>query len=413
MGMPFSVSLVVAIGLGALVGAGAVSGARAELEPDETGVSLTLPPPAPHQVWLPDVVLRHSKLFDGDTGQVLGIVDATWGPSGRPPLLSRARNELYVVEPVYERGHRGARRDFVTIYDAVTLDVKGEIEIPPRSAEVGHGVALVGLEDDQRFLAIFNQDPSNSVSIVDLETRRFVEEIVIAGCALVYPTGSRSFGTLCGDGTALELQLDEQGHEQRQVASDPFFEVIDDPLHDKGARDGARWLFASFEGYLHEIDFSGERPVVAARWSLFDEAQRNQKWRIGGARHSAFHRGTGQLYVLVHQGERGSHKDPGAEVWVYDVKARARVRTIQAASLLPAFLRPQMDVARGSWMDWLLGAVLPNPGVHSIAVTQDDAPLLFMRHGEIGAVGVYDATSGRHLRDLDEVGIAGAGIVVP
>jgi len=413
MGMPWSARLVAAVCSGVLLAAGPVPGASAELEPDESGVSLTLPAPAPHQVWLPDVVLRHSKLFDGDTGQMLGMIETTWSLTGRPPLLGRARGELYVVEAVYERGHRGARRDFVTIYDATTLAVTGEIEIPPRSAEIGHGVAVVGLDDDERFLAVFNQDPSNSVSIVDLETRRFVEEIVIAGCALVYPTGPRSFGTLCGDGTALELQLDEQGHEQRQVASDPIFDVVEDPLHDRGARDGERWLFSSFEGYLHEIDFSGAKPVVAARWSLFDETQRSKKWRIGGTRHSALHRETGQLYTLMHQGEKGSHKDPGMEVWVYDVKEQTRVRTIAPGSVLPAFVRPYMEIARGSWMDWVLGVVLPNPGVHSIAVTQDDAPLLFVRHAEIGAVGVYDATSGQHVRDLEEVGVAGAGIVVP
>lgn len=413
MGISLPSRLFAVASLGVVLASPSAPDAWAELEPEETGVVLTLPAPGPHQVWLPDVVFHHSKLFDGDTGAVLGIVDNAWSLSGRSPVLSRARHELYVVDAVYSRGHRGDRRDFVTIYDATTLVVKGEIEIPPRTAEIGHGVGIVTLEDGERFLAIFNQDPSNSVSIVDLEARRFVEEILIAGCALLYPTGRGSFGTLCGDGTALELQLDEEGHERRQDASDPFFDVVEDPLTEKGVRDGERWLFASFEGYLHEIDFSGEKPVVAARWSLFDDAQRSAQWRVGGNRHLAFHRGRGHLYALVHQGGKGSHKDPGTELWVYDVKEHARLRSIELGSLLPAFVRPQMDIERGSWTDWLLGVVLPNPGVHSVAVTQDDAPVLFVRNGEIGAVGVYDATSGAHLRDLEEVGIAGSGISVP
>lgn len=408
IGVLVAVATALALVVGSLAGA-----AASELAADTHGAVLSLPPPSPHWVWLPDRLLRHSKLFDGDSGRVLGIVDGTWSPSGRLPIVSLTRGEVYVVEAVYARGHRGARRDFVTIYDLTTLAVVDEIEIPPRTADVGHGVALVALADDERFLAAFNQDPSNSVSIVDLETRRFVEEIIVAGCALVYPTGPRSFGTLCGNGTALVLDLDAEGHQARQSASAPFFDVVEDPLTEKGVRDGARWLFASFDGWLHEIDFTGVAPALTARWSLFDDAARADGWRIGGAQHLALHRATGRLYSLVHRGGPGSHKDPGSQIWVYDRARQARVQVIEPASLLPAFLRPLLDVAPGGWADWLLGMVLPDPGVHSIAVTQDETPLLFVRHDEIGAVGVYDARAGGHVRDLEEVGITGPLIGVP
>ena len=61
----------------------------------------------------------------------------------------------------------------------------------------------------------------------------------------------------------------------------------------------------------------------------------------------------------------------------------------------------------------LLDFVLPNIGVHSIAVTQDAQPLLFVRNADLGAVGVLDARSGEHLRDIDETGLSGALLVVP
>jgi hypothetical protein len=62
---------------------------------------------------------------------------------------------------------------------------------------------------------------------------------------------------LCGDGTAVQVLLDGEGRESRLLRSEKFFDVVSDPLTEKGVRSGKRWLFASFEGYLHAVDFSG------------------------------------------------------------------------------------------------------------------------------------------------------------
>ena len=178
-------------------------------------------------------------------------------------------------------------------------------------------------------------------------------------------------------------------------------------------RDGARWLFASFEGYLHEIDFAGERPVLAARWSLFDEQQRADSWRIGGNQHLALHVPTRRLYSVVHQGGKGTHKEAGKQIWVYDVAKRSRVQVIEPPGLRAIFLRRMMEIDPDSWTAWLLTWVIPNPGVHSVVVTQDDHPLLFVRHNETGAVGVLDAMSGKTLRYLEETGLGGSLMKVP
>ena len=65
---------------------------------------------------------------------------------------------------------------------------------------------------------------------------------------------------------------------------------MQDPLTEKGVRDGARWLFASFEGKLQVVDFSGEQPIAAPAWPLFTDAERQAGWRIGGMQHLALHR---------------------------------------------------------------------------------------------------------------------------
>ena len=79
--------------------------------------------------------------------------------------------------------------------------------------------------DDERFLVVFNQDPPSSVSVVDLETRRFAGEIVDRGLRARLPGGPRRFGTLCGDGTALEVELDDGRAEgARRRAASAFFD---------------------------------------------------------------------------------------------------------------------------------------------------------------------------------------------
>lgn len=379
---------------------------------DAWGQVARVPMPAgPHRVWVNDRVFRHSLLFDGDDGRMLGAVDAGLGLSSKPPYPAPGRNEVYVVESFYSRGHRGQRTDVVTIYDATSLSALGDVEIPPRVADTGHGIALAALLDGERFLAVFNQAPGSSVSIVDLEERRFVEEITTGGCAGVYPVGPRRFGMLCGDGTALLVELDGNGRKASLAPSEKFFDVVTDPLTVSGVRDGGRWLFASFEGFLHAVDFSGSAPKPAEPWSLFTASERSDEWRVGGVQHLAFHGPTRRLYSVVHQGGPGTHKDPGPEIWVYDVDRKERVEQLDAPNVLFGFIRPFVGVDSTSFTASVLRTLLPSPGVHSISVTQDEAPLLFARNTDLGSVGVLDARSGEHVRDLEEVGLSGTMLV--
>lgn len=366
-----------------------------------------------HWVWASDSVLRRSALFDADSGRMLGMVDGGAGVSPLRPHVSRARGEVYVVETVYSRGHRGERTDLVTIYDAATLGVEGEVVIPPKRADNGNGVGLAALLDGDRFLVVFNQNPGMSVSVVDLERRAFVGEIATGGCALVLPAGPRRFGMLCGDGTALAIALDEAGREAGRARSDAFFDAVTDPLTEKGVRAKAgRWLFTSFEGVLWSIDFAAEPPRAEEEAPMFDVAARKAGWRVGGMQHLAYHAGRDELFAVVHQGGPGSHKDAGPVIWVHQL-GRGVVRTIEVANLTVAFLRPLIGIDSGGVADWLLSTLLPNPGADTIAVTQDEAPLLLVGERESGAVGVYDARTGAHLRDLEQTGIGGGLLVVP
>jgi len=386
----------------------------ADLPPEKVGQVMQLPETvSDHWVWVPDRLFRHSILLDGDTGKMLGAIDSGVQISPKTPLWSRTRNEIYNVDTIYSRGHRGERHDFVVIYDSRTLEVKGEIEIPPKAAHTGTGIALVGMLDGGRFIVVLNQSPGASVSVVDVEAMRMVAEVQTAGCAAVFPAGPTRFGMLCGNGTAITVHLKDDGALDRIARSPAFFDVVTDPITEKGVRDGSTWWFPSFEGLLYEVDFGGDAPAPKEPWALFTDDELKDEWRIGGAQHLAYHPGTRRLYSVVHQGGPGSHKDPGAEIWVYDLPSRAKVEVFSAPNLIVAFLGPQAGFDAEGTFGQILSFLLPNMGVHSIAVTQDHRPVLFVRHADLGAVGVLDALSGEHLRDIDETGLSGALLVVP
>ena len=378
------------------------STAGAELPAEEIGHVESLSAPlSPHAIWASDPLLRRIALVDLDSGRMLGVIDGGFGIT--TALFSRTRPELYVPETHYSRGSRGTRSDVVTIYDALSLAPVGEVVLPPRRAINPLPSANAALSDDGRFLAAFNMTPATSLSIVDLESRRFVEEIATPGCSLVYAAGARRFAMLCSDGAMLWVSLDAEGRKLEARRTEPFFDPLRDPVTEKAVRWGARWLFVSFEGWLHPVDVSGSQPRFEERWSLLSEADRRDAWRIGGRQHLALHRDTGRLYSLVHQGGPDSHKDPGTELWIHDLATRTRVQRIELVN--PGFTYLGVPLDFGADWIWpfnrlydLLLALAPDLGVGEIAVTQDAAPLLVTGSDFSGSLGVYDALSGEFLR---------------
>ena len=113
-----------------------------------------------------------------------------------------------------------------------------------------------------------DNEEAQSVSVVNLHSREFVGEVSTPGCALIFPAAKRKFHSICGDGTLLRITLDNQGNELDRSRSDVFFDANNDPIMEKGVRLGDRWLFPSFEGFLHEADVSGERVTFPEPWSL-------------------------------------------------------------------------------------------------------------------------------------------------
>jgi methylamine dehydrogenase heavy chain len=344
--------------------------------PEETGVA-TVSAHGAHWIWVDDLTLYNdidgrAFLYDADDGRLLGMLST--GVLFAKLDLPRDYRTIYSAETYFSRGGRGERTDVVTFYDPTTLAPTGEVIIPPRRQTGVPPMALSGLTGDERYLLIYNFNPAQSVTVVDVRDRKVASEIATPGCALVFPGGTRRFGQLCQDGSWQTVELTPEGGEARRSRSSPFFDPESDPVTEKGVRIGDRWIFVSFAGMAHEVDVARDEPAFAPAWPLLADADRSESWAIGGAQHLAVHVSGGRLYSLVHRGGKDGHKDPGTEVWVYDLSKHARVQRLR----------------------------LEHPAI-SIQVTQDDAPLLIASAGE-PRLDVYDANSGQLRRTIEGVG---------
>jgi methylamine dehydrogenase heavy chain len=398
----------------------AVGLAGAASEPETVVKVTTLPEqPGPHWFWLSDIILHRTALFDGASGQLLGTIT-----SGSPgvgfailPQFSPDHREIYLSESYYSRGVRGERTDVVTVYDARTLAPLQEIPIPPKRAEYYPGTASSALSDDGRFMAVFNLTPMTSLSIVDVQARRFVTEVSTPGCSLVYGAGPRRFLMLCANGGALVVTVDDQGNAATPVRTDPFFDAQKDPVTEKAVRSGATWFFVSYDGVVHPVDVSSDPVRFGDAWPLLDDQDRAGSWRIGGGQLLAVHQPSGRLYVLMHQGGPDSHKEPGTEVWVYDLATRKRVQRVSMLNPLISFigLQASLDPAHtsGRIERWLLGKLVGNPGVERILVTQDEHPVLVASASIPPTLTIHDAVTGEVLREVSEPGLGGGLLVAP
>jgi methylamine dehydrogenase heavy chain len=379
----------------------------------------TLPErPGAHWFWLSDIILHRTALFDGDSGQQLGTISSGTAGVGFvvAPLFSADHREIYLAETYYSRGVRGERTDVVTVYDARTLAPVDEIGIPPHRAEFYPGNAANALSDDGRFVGVFNLTPVTSLSVVDVKARKFVAEVPTPGCSLVYGAGARRFLMLCANGAALTVTLDDAGA-PTVARTEPFFDPQKDPITEKAVRRGNEWLFVSYDGVVHPVDVAGDAPAFGPTWSLVDDDDRRASWRIGGAQHLAVHAATGRLYALMHQGGPDTHKEPGTEVWVYDLASKRRVQKIPVVNPLASFVDLEYATQRGARLGrftrWALEKALGNPGVDRILVTQDDHPVLVESSTLPPALTVHDALTGTVLHEVSEPGLAASMLFAP
>ncbi len=311
------------------------------------------------------------RIFDAESGEMLGMLSL----SGRTPAVAPhlTRGEFYAAETYFSRGVHGERTDIVAIYDYANLRPVAEVEIPNHMARLSVRNHL-GLLGNGRHLAVLNMNPGYSVSIVDVVEREFIHEMPTPGCAVILPVAENDFLLICGDGTLQLSQLDSGGFERNRVRSEVFFSVGEDAVFDRTARTAGGWLLITHAGVVFEVGADDDEILVSEGWSIVGADETD--WRPGGGEFLDVHRGTGLLYVAMHQGPVDTHHDPGEEIWVIDMAQQRRVHRLEIGEL-----------------------------AESVTVTQETTPKLIVGTAS-GETEIYDALTFRHERSIEGPGVA-------
>ncbi|MDP3538333.1 MAG: amine dehydrogenase large subunit [Azonexus sp.] len=351
--------------------AGAALPVFAELPVDTIGVS-SLPAAHPYRLYFTDVALPHISdgkltVIDGRNFKVEGMVSTG---AFAQTTLSPDRSELYVMTTYYTKLNRGVRSEEILVYDAKTLALKAELPYPARHAQALPYIGTLRTSGDGRFIIVQNATPATSVGIVDRQSGKMVSEIQTPGCFIVYPAQTTNrFSTLCGDGTMLTVSLDDQGNPVGKKKTAKFFDPDEDALFSPAAQDGDTYHFVTYKGNVVSINVAGDTAVPEKAWPLALPSEAKQNWRPGGSQPVALHKDSGTLYVGLHpKAVEGSHKNPAHEIWVYDLKAKARVARVKT------------------------------PHAIGLAVSQGDAPRVFAFNAEGASIAAFDG--GRKLKNV-------------
>ena len=344
----------------------AVPAAHAQIQPQTVQPKETMSDPGPN--WFVAHAGDAGYVFDATTGEMQGLISiANQSPGFR---ASMDRKEFYSPSVFWSRGTYGERTDRLVVHDFENLSPIAEIEIPPKSTLLGYR-AYTGMMSDGRHLGINNLTPAQSISIVDVQDREFVGEVSTPGCSLVLPVDNNDFLTICGDGTLMLIDLDENGQETNRARSNKFFELTEDPIYDRPQETADGWFLFTNGGKGFHVTTSGDTINVRKDLDIVSEEDAAEGWWPGGRELATVHKDLGLLYVTMHQGEQYSHHEAGTEVWVFNMSSGLRIA------------RVEFEV----------------PVMH-LLVTQESEPLLIVGD-EKGGTHVYDALKFTHERTIE------------
>jgi methylamine dehydrogenase heavy chain len=264
-------------------------------------------------------------VLDGDNLKLLGqFTNGFFGLMAVSPDGAT----IYSAATFFARGDHGTRSDVVELYDAATLALRGEIALSGHRAQTTAYGPYLQSSAGGALLFVQGATPASSVLVADVARRTLVADIPTAGCIGIFPSPVMQgrFSTLCGDGAAVTIDIDSDGHEIARRRSAKLFDPVDDALFIDGVSTWDKTIFVSFMGNVHAIDFSGPVATQDAVWPLVAGEDKAAGWRPGGYQIAAYNKATGQLYVLMHEhGYEGSHKAASDAIWRVDVARHAVV----------------------------------------------------------------------------------------
>lgn len=341
--------------------------AAAEFEPERLRDGVALPADMP-RLYVSDFAIGHLNdgrvhVLDGRNGKMAGLVDS--GFAGQF-TVSPDRKTLYVSATYMTRHTHGERHDVVEIYDADTLRMTGDVELPTRRAQAAYLKGLLRTSHDGRYLFVQNATPATSVSVVDLGAKKLLAEVPSAGCWGIYPSQAEAlrFSMLCGDGKLATVTLDAEGKVAQRAVSPKFFDSGDKPVFVQSEAYNGHNYFVSFTGTLHRADLRGAQPVIEQSLPFVPAADRKRGWRPGGYQLLALDARRGRLLVGMHPGgAEGSHKTPAQEIWTLDLASGQRVarnKAPQAIALAVGASAPHYLYALNGATSQMVGYELPS-----------------------------------------------------
>lgn len=339
----------------------------------------TLAPATPHRLYVLDTAVLATQagrtwIIDGDKTVMEGMFyqghlsNFAVSPDG---------TELYSADSYWEKHTRGRRSDYVVVRDARTLEVKADVPLPLGRFLIYTKKHNFEITPDGRYALSYNLVPASSASVVDLRERRYLGEVELPGCGLLFASAANRFSSICADGRMVSATFDSRLTASLKY-SPVFFPSSDDPVYEHAGWDkpGKRLYLLSYAGLVYPVDVSSDTPKPAPAWNLTEAADRAAGWRPGGWQPIALHRKLQRLYVLMHVGAEWSHKTSGEEVWVVDATTHRRLQRI-----------PLKDKAQ------------------AVAVSQDAKPLLYLI-GESSDITILDALNGAPRGVVSKLGIS-------
>jgi methylamine dehydrogenase heavy chain len=264
-----------------------------------------------------------------------GEVGASLAVSNFTPAIAPHMEEgrIYTYGSYYSRGLYGDRTDLFMVYDAQTASPIAELELPQMPAGIGHP-GMMGLINN-KFVGLWNISPATSVSIIDVENMSFVGEVSMPSCSGIYPEG-QGWISICGDGTALYIELNNTGQVSRRVQSRAFFDVFDDFVWDYSVPAADGWMFMSVDGFLRKVTLNGDTLNVSEPFDINPDTNgmvdvngvafpNDDHWRIVGSQPFAWHDSEALLATVMRDGGGREYFDKyGTEIWVFNMRTGNR-----------------------------------------------------------------------------------------
>lgn len=229
---------------------------------------------------------------------------------------------VYIASGYYSRLSSGTGEHVVRVFDVDTASLVKEIQLPVKVSQYTDDVSLMQLSADEKYLYIQNATPATSVTVVDLQQGKVVQEVPSPGCFGIYPTlEGHGYSTICGDGSFATMTLSADGTGFASKKSAPIFDPEADPIYLSFDRAGSDLLFISYKGVVHRLSDSDGVIKTVATTPIAEGVAGD--WGTSGYTVVSYNEPNGVLFVPMASGRHdGSHYHAAEEIWAYDLHNR-------------------------------------------------------------------------------------------